>query len=67
MWRPTNVDNVVAVWEDDNDFDIINVICRQFEGMSGAILNRYNKTAVLGLGTWVGQVSWPLGQLSLLP
>ncbi len=52
------MDVVVALGEDDNDLVIIDMICRQFEGMSGAILNRSHKTAILGLGAWAGCGSW---------
>ncbi len=54
------MDVVVALGEDDNDLVIIDMICRQFEGMSGAILNRSHKTAILGLGAWAGCGSWPV-------
>ncbi len=50
------VDDVVAVGEDGNDLVIINVVCRQFEVMSGAILNRSHKAVVFGLGAWTGLV-----------
>ncbi len=46
------VDNVVVVGEDENDLLIVDAIFRQFEAISGAILNRSHKTAILGLGGW---------------
>jgi hypothetical protein len=51
------VDDVVAVGEDKSDLLIIDTICRQFEEMSGAILNRSHKTAVLG--SVAGRAGWP--------
>ncbi len=58
------VDDVVAVGEDESDLLIIDTICRQFEEMSGAILNRSHKTAILGLGGWTGRAAWPLDWVS---
>jgi hypothetical protein len=43
------VDDVVVVGEDEDDLLIILIICRQFEMISGAILNKTHKTAILGL------------------
>jgi hypothetical protein len=42
-----SVDDVVASGEEDNDLLIIDAVCRQFEAISGAILNRSHKTTVL--------------------
>ncbi len=39
------VDDVVTVGEDERDLHIINAVCTQFEAVSGAILNRFHKTA----------------------
>jgi hypothetical protein len=58
------VDDVVVVGEDEADLLIIDVICRQFEAMSGAILNRTHKTAILVLGGWAGRKNWPLTWVS---
>ncbi len=33
------MDDVVVVGEDENDLLIVDAICRQFEAISGAILN----------------------------
>jgi hypothetical protein len=49
------VDNVMAVGEDEGDLDIIDAICRQFEAVSGAILNSSHKTAILSSGGWAGR------------
>ncbi len=37
------VDDVVVVGEDQDDLLIIAIVCRQFEVVSGAILNRSHK------------------------
>ncbi len=54
------MDDLVAVDEDESDLLITNAICRQFEEVSGAIINRSHKTAVLGLGGGAGHNVWPL-------
>ena len=54
------VDDVNALGDDMRDLLVIDDLCRRFEGMSGAILNRYRKSAVLGLGSWAGRQDWPL-------
>jgi hypothetical protein len=56
------VDDVVVVEEDD--LLVIDVICRQFERISGAILNRTHKTAILGLRGWAGRKAWHLSWVS---
>jgi hypothetical protein len=58
------VDDVVVVGEDENDLLIVDAICRQFEAISGAILNRSHKTAILGLGGWASRKAWPLAWVS---
>jgi hypothetical protein len=52
------VDDVVAVGEDESDLLIIDTICRQFEEMSGAILNRSHKRQ-LSLASVAGRAGWP--------
>jgi hypothetical protein len=59
------VDDVVVVGEDENDLLIVVAICRQFEAISGAILNRSHKTAILGLGGWAGRKVWLLAWVSV--
>jgi hypothetical protein len=54
------VDDVDALGDDDNDLPIIDTITRDFETVSGQILNRNRKSAILGLGTWSGRQDWPL-------
>jgi hypothetical protein len=55
------VGDVVVVGEDENDLLIVDAVCRQFEAISGAILNRSHKTAILGLG-WQEGLASCLGQ-----
>jgi hypothetical protein len=52
------------VGEDENDLLIVDAVCRQFEAISGEILNRSHKTAILGLGGWAGRKVWPLAWVS---
>jgi hypothetical protein len=58
------VDDVTPVGENDSDILLIDSLTRKFEAMSGQILNRNRKTAILGLGTWAGRQDWPLGWLN---
>jgi hypothetical protein len=44
-----NVDDVGTLGDDGNDLSLINTIIR--ETISGQILNRHRKSAILGLGT----------------
>jgi hypothetical protein len=58
------VDDVVTLGEDENDLLTIDTITRQFEDLSGSILNRSHKTAILDLGGWAGRRQWPLEWVS---
>ncbi len=58
------VDDVDILGQSDEDLLLADSICRQFEAMSGAIVNRNRKTAILGLGAWAGRQDWPLQWLS---
>ncbi len=61
------MDDVVVVGEDEKDLLFVDFLCRQFEAVSGAILNRSHKTAILGLGGlggWDGRKVWPLAWVS---
>ncbi len=49
------VDDGVALGEDEDDLLTIDTVTRQFKDLSGAILNRSHKTAILGLGGWAGR------------
>ena len=39
---------------------IVDDIFREFEALSGAILNRDRKSKVMGLRTWKRRSEWPL-------
>ena len=54
------VDDVNTVLGDPQDMVIIDQIFVKFERMSGAILNRSEKTKLLGLGHFKGRQQWPL-------
>ena len=46
---------------------MVDGICRLFERMSGAILNRNKKSAILGFGSWAGRQDWTLPWLHAPP
>ena len=54
------VDDVDTMGDSDRDIITINILAKRFESMSGQILNRNQKTAILGLGAWSGRLNWPL-------
>ena len=58
------MDDVDIIGQSEEDLLLANTICSQFEAMSGAIVNRNRKSAILGLGTWAGRQNWPLTWLS---
>jgi hypothetical protein len=60
------VHDVVAVGENDGDLLIMDTICRQFDVISGAILDRSHKMAILGLGGFAVRKEWPLDWTSEL-
>ena len=53
-------DDVNIITENEEDFMIAEIIFRQFESVSGAILNRSKKTKVMGIGAWTGRQDWPI-------
>ena len=60
------LDDEDIIGQSEEDLRLANTICSQFEVISGAILNRNRKSAILGLGTWAGHQNWPLTWLSSL-
>ena len=54
------VDDVDVLGDSDDDLVMTDILTSRFEAMSGAILNRNRKSAVLGLGSWTGRQDWPL-------
>ena len=61
------VDDVDVLGDNDKDITMVDGICRLFERMSGAILNRNRKSAILGFGSWAGRQDWPLPWLHTPP
>ena len=61
------VDDVDVLGDNDKDITMVDGICRLFERMSGAILNRNRKSAILGFSSWAGQQDWPLPWLHAPP
>ena len=54
------VDDINIAVQDPQDMVRIDAIFVMFESMSGAILNRTEKTKVMGLGHFEGRIHWPL-------
>lgn len=54
------MDDVDALGEKLADLVTIDSITMKFESVSGQILNRNRKSAILGLGSWAGRQDWPL-------
>jgi hypothetical protein len=48
-------DDLDALWDDNNCPLIIDSITRNFETVSGQILNRNRKSAIIYVGTWSGR------------
>ncbi len=61
------VDDVDIIGQSEEDLFLADSICRQFEAMSGVIVNRNCKSAILGLGAWAGRQAWPLPWLASPP
>jgi hypothetical protein len=61
------MDDVDTVGQQVADLRFIDCLSRLFEAMSGQILNRNRKSAILGLGSWAGRQDWPLRWLSSPP
>ena len=61
------VDDAKVVLINDEEFIIVNATVAMFEAVSGAILNRSNKSKVMGLGVWKGRETWPLQWLKSEP
>ena len=54
------VDDTEAVITNDKELLIVDEILREFEQMSGAIVNRSKKCKIMGLGGWKSRTEWPL-------
>ena len=54
------INDVDILGQSEEDLLLADTICRCFKAMSGVIINRNRKSAILGLGTWAGSHDWPL-------
>jgi hypothetical protein len=61
------MDDIAAMGDTDADLITTDEVCRDFEAVSGAILNRNRKSVILGLGSWAGRQDWPLPWLLAVP
>ena len=61
------VDDVNVVLDDERDMVKIDEIFGKFEKISGALLNRSNKTKCMGLGSNEGRRNWPLDWVKVEP
>ena len=60
------MDDTEIVVVDDRELLKIDNVIRDFERISGAILNRSEKSKIMGLGTWSGRKNWPLKWLKVV-
>jgi hypothetical protein len=61
------VDDVAALGTDEADLLKLDEAVRDFEAVSGAILNRNRKSVIVGLGEWEGRADWPLPWIHTAP
>ena len=54
------VDDTEVVIVSDQELLLVEGIVKDFEAVSGAILNRSHKSKILGIGTWKDRKTWPL-------
>ena len=59
-------DDINVISQDPNDMIIIDDLFLKFESMSGAILNRSDKTKIMGLGGWRNKQIWPLSWVKVV-
>jgi hypothetical protein len=60
------VDDVAAVGTDTADLPKLDEAVRDFESISGAILNWNRKSVIIGLGDWADRTEWPLSWLHVV-
>ena len=58
-------DDVELLIESDEDLIKANDIFEKFESFAGAILNRSNKSKIMGIGGFQGRKEWPLPWLKV--
>jgi Reverse transcriptase (RNA-dependent DNA polymerase) len=61
------VDDVAAVGTNTDDLPTLDEAVKDFESVSGAILNRNRKSVIVGLGGWADRTEWPLPWLHVAP
>jgi hypothetical protein len=61
------VDDVAAVGSNPDDIPALDSAVKDFEAVSGAILNRNRKSVIVGLGEWADRQEWPLPWLHVAP
>jgi hypothetical protein len=61
------VDDVAAVGSNPEDIPALDSAVKDFEAVSGAILNRNRKSVIVGLGEWADRQEWPLSWLHIAP
>jgi hypothetical protein len=54
------MDDVAAVGSNPDDIPALDSAVKDFEAVSGAILNRNRKSVIVGLGEWADRQEWPL-------
>ena len=59
-------DDISIITENDDDIILADVIISEFEQVSGAILNRSEKTKVMGIGDWADQEIWTIPWLKVV-
>ncbi len=60
----TYVNDIDILGQTEEDLLQADFICREFEALSGVLINRNRKLAILGLRTWAGRQDWPLQWLA---
>ena len=53
-------DDVNVLTDDEGDLVQADVIVKEFEALSGAILSRSKKCKIIGFGQWNKKTTWPL-------
>jgi hypothetical protein len=61
------VDDVSCVSTNLQDMVVMNVLFLEFEGLSGTVLNRSQKSKIMGIGGWADRDIWPLTWLQTVP
>ena len=54
------LDEIKAVCGSFEDISNVGFLVSRFKPLSGAILNQYSMSKIMGLGEWRGRTQWPL-------